>query len=232
MTDATSPSASPHASHDTMVVAALAARAPELSDPELERGRELIATCSGCADLLADLVSLQTALPTTSTPVRPRDLRLTADDAARLHRSGWRRVLGFFGSARDGVSRPLAVGLTTLGLAGLLVASLPSMFMAGGAASAPSPVDAGFGQAAAPAAESYQTDGASAAASGAPEEEVFSGGEPEQVEAERDIAGADDPAISVEGTGPPMLSVVAGLLLIAGLGLFVLRWSARRLLHG
>jgi hypothetical protein len=141
-------------------------------------------------------------------------------------------VLGFFGSARDSVSRPLAVGMTTIGLAGLLVATLPTMFAAGGAASMPAPAGQAMGEGAAPAAEPYASAAAaSAAASPAPDEEVFSGGEPRQLEAQRaDVAGADDLAVSDDTTGMSTLFVVAGALLIAGLGLFGLRWSARRLL--
>ena len=45
-------------------------------------------------------------------------------------RGGWRRFVAAFGSPRDVFSRPLAVGLTTLGLAGLLLASAPSILPA------------------------------------------------------------------------------------------------------
>jgi hypothetical protein len=46
------------------------------------------------------------------------------------------------GSSRDALSRPLAVGLTTLGLAGLLISAAPS-FMLGGASSGAAPISAG-----------------------------------------------------------------------------------------
>ena len=53
---------------------------------------------------------------------------------------------------------------------------------------------------------------------------VFSGAEPGVT----DIAG--DLAIRDDATGLSVLFVLGGVLLIAGLGLFGLRWSARRLL--
>lgn len=244
MTDAhrsTTPAA--HAAHDLSNVAALAARADDLDDATTASARRQVAECTACADVLADLLTLQTVLPTTSTPARTRDFRLTPTDAARLRRTGWRRLLGFFGSARDGFSRPLAIGFTTLGLAGLLVASVPTLYMgAGGAASAPSEVLAPVGNAlpaasAAPSAaasmEAYSSERigmeAPAGAGGAEPAEsvdggVFSGAEPGVT----DIAG--DLAIRDDATGLSVLFVLGGVLLIAGLGLFGLRWSARRLL--
>jgi hypothetical protein len=242
-----------HASHDPALVAALAARqtGADVTDAERAAARELVASCGACADLLADLVALQVALPTMSTPARPRDFSLTPDDAERLRAGGWRRVLGFFGSARDSVTRPLAVGLTTLGLAGLLVATLPSIMGSGGATAALAPVGSevqGGAAGAAPAApsaaplasaaasapnEAVSTDRSTVAEAqpGATEfeqEGAFSGAEGSA--AGRDVAG-DSALLSIQddASGLSVLFVVAGVMLIAGLGLFLLRWSARRL---
>ena len=99
MTEPHLPSASPHAAHDLTLIAALAARTPDLTDVQASAARDQLAACDTCANLLADLVALQTALPTTSTPSRPRDFALTPADAARLRRRGWRRMLGLIGSA-------------------------------------------------------------------------------------------------------------------------------------
>ena len=95
--------------------------------PSERRAEALVAGCSLCAQLHADLVALGAAARAMPTPARPRDYVLTPADAARLRPSGWRRVVAAFGTARDGFSRPLAVGLTTLGLAGLLVTTVPSI---------------------------------------------------------------------------------------------------------
>ena len=125
---------SDHASHDTILVASLA----DHSLPASERtaAEALVAACSQCADLHADLLALRAATRAMPTPARPTDYTLTPRDAVRLRSGGWRRFVAILGTSRDALSRPLAVGLTTLGLAGLLVATLPSFSM-GGATSAP-----------------------------------------------------------------------------------------------
>lgn len=120
-----------HTRHDPELIAALAAREPDLPAHDLVAVRELVETCPDCRDLLADLLALQVALPATGTPARPRDFTLTAADAQRLSGSGWRRVLGFFGSSRDAFSRPLAIGFTTFGVVALLVTALPSVPLGG-----------------------------------------------------------------------------------------------------
>jgi hypothetical protein len=123
--------ATAHARHDRDLVAALAAREPELAAPELDAARELVERCTECRDLLADLVVLQAVVPTMITPSRPRDFTLTDADARRLRPRGWRAALGFIGSARDGFSRPLAVGFTTIGMVALLVTAVPSIPLGG-----------------------------------------------------------------------------------------------------
>jgi hypothetical protein len=241
-----------HAEHDAALVAALAARAADLSDAEHATARDLVASCTGCADLLADLVTVQLAQAATSTPRRPRDFTLTAADAERLRSTGWRRALGFFGSARDGFTRPLAAGLTTLGIVGLLVATVPAIASSGGASATLStvgaPIEGGIGgaapaasaapSAAAPApsieAEAYGTNRVTAQgepdASMLEQESTFSGAGDANSDGQRDVAG-DASLLSIrdDGSGLSVLFVVAGVMLIAGLGLFLLRWTARRL---
>jgi hypothetical protein len=132
----TPPTAHAHARHDPELIAALAAREPDLPARELAAARELVGQCGDCRDLLADLLTLQVALPATDTPTRPRDFTLTPADARELRGSGWRRILGFFGSTRDAFSRPLAIGFTTIGVVALLITAVPSIPLggAGGAA--------------------------------------------------------------------------------------------------
>jgi hypothetical protein len=252
-----------HEGHDVSIVAALAARPVDLGESETTAAQAQVASCTACAEALADFVALQTALPGTATPRRPRDFQLTPADAERLHRSGWRRFLGYFGSPRDGFSRPLAIVLTTLGLAGVLLASIPSATLMGGsggaapaseaapiqqAAPAPAasepgtdrtalgaaPPDAGLpsaapsASAAAAASTSSEAGTASTEAATAPTDtHVFTGGNPDEVAP--DITGGVDTALRGDAGGFSVLFVVGGVLLIAGLALFGLRWSARRL---
>src|SRR5512141_1692571 len=109
-----------HAAHDPLLVAAFAAG--DASGAELERAAALVAGCAGCAELHRDLRAIAAALPTLPAPARPRDFRLTADQAAALRPGGWRRLLAPLAGPRFAFAGPLGAGLATLGLAGILVA--------------------------------------------------------------------------------------------------------------
>ena len=98
-----------------------------------------VTTCPECGALHRDLLTIQTALRHAWTPRRQRDLRYTADDMSRLRSALWRRLLGVIGSSRDAITRPLAVGLTSVGIAGLVLSSAAIAF--DGAASGPAPTD-------------------------------------------------------------------------------------------
>jgi len=259
-------SRSRHAAHDRILIANLIDRSVD----ELERARaeELLAACSDCEQLYDDLVALSAATRAMFLPVRPREFILTAADAERLRVRGWRRLLGAIGSSRDVFTRPLALGLTTLGLAGLMVATIPSVFM-GGAASGPelSTVGNAVGDTAAGAGEMYlQASGAppagtefgpdavaaapSAAAPPVAEalpapsgdiatnrqdepDGLFVGGESSPLVGEPNGGDASRTNLSAEGPFTRSTTiVVAGLLLVVGLLLFGLRWTARRLGDG
>lgn len=229
-----------HATHDLALVAARSTRDPDLTPAEAAAADALLTTCAECAGLHADLLALAATLPTAATPQRTRDFTLTPADAERLRPRGLRRLLGLVGSPGDTLSRPLAIGFTTLGLVGILVGTAPGVFLtsgAGGSASTPT------GAEAVPSADALTMSAApSAAASAAPEASPVDGGavfngsdstDPARVTA----APADGPSLGAppaevsvrdDGTGLSVLLVVAGSLLIVGLGLFALRWSARR----
>lgn len=131
-----------HDRHDGLFIASLLDRTSDVS--ERERANALIAACSDCADLLQDLLLLRDATRDLPIPPRPRSFTLSTDDAARQRRTGWRRLVAAFGSTRDVFSRPLAIGLTTIGLAGLLVSTASGLVPTGGATSAPT-VGGAFG---------------------------------------------------------------------------------------
>lgn len=264
-------SRSTHATHDRLLIANLVDRS--VADAERARGEEQAAACRDCAILYDDLVALSAATHALPVPLRRRDFTLTFEDAERLRVRGWRRVLAAIGSSRDAFSRPLALGLTTLGLAGLMVASIPSV-ITGGAASSPTSLEAGndlarnAAEVAAPEASLSQleaappgpTEGAPAAAAGPAEDPSLTSAAPLVPDAMPLPSGeavggvTEDPAGTLYGnTGPvageagdglgdeflksqaadtPTMNValiaVAGLLLLIGLGLFGLRWAARR----
>ena len=279
-----------HATHDPILVAALTDRSPTATDRAAAEA--LVAGCSLCAQLHADLIAIGAAARAMPTPARPRDFVLTPADAERLRPTGWRRLVAAFGTARDGFSRPLAVGLTTLGLAGLLVTTVPSILpmssatsggpsaaqdssggisslpatvagaAEGRASSAPAPLVPGASAiAAAPTGLPAGADGppAVAAASQAPGAAATqapaaaasngylgglaappqtplpqgtttdaatkaSGGVTNDVEA----VGQDNNLASRTDSGASAPLILSGVLLLAGLGLFLLRWAVRR----
>ena len=116
-----------HAGHDPMRVAEAVDRGGRLA-PVLD-------LCARCVRLYVDLMAVNAALPMSAVPLRPRSYTLTVDDARRLRPPGWRGWWSAVGSARDTVTRPLAVGLTTLGVVGLLLTAAPTLSLGSGAAS-------------------------------------------------------------------------------------------------
>ncbi|HSW42355.1 MAG TPA: hypothetical protein VLM76_07595 [Patescibacteria group bacterium] len=101
--------------------------AGDLAGAERATAESLVVSCAGCAALAGDLVAIRGALPALPVPARRRDYRLTDVDAARLRPSGVRRLLEWL-AAPGSTVRPLATGLATLGVVGLLLtAGLPGL---------------------------------------------------------------------------------------------------------
>jgi hypothetical protein len=122
-----------HAAHDQVLVAVYAAG--DASGAELARAAALVATCPECAALHRDLRSISSALATAPAPVRPRDFRITADQAAELARpAGWRRWLAPFSQGR--AAGPLAASLAALGMAGLLLGGGVNLGLSGATSTA------------------------------------------------------------------------------------------------
>jgi hypothetical protein len=126
-----------HDRHDSLLVAALAAG--DLAATDRVRAIRLIETCDDCATLHADLIAIARATASVPPPIttRPRDFRLSPEQARRLRPSGWRRVLAAFAGPRLAFTKPLGVGLATIGLAGLLLGNVSLGSLGGSAASAP-----------------------------------------------------------------------------------------------
>jgi len=238
-----------HAAHDLALIAALQDRDSTAALPpaELQMARAQLDACAECAALHHDLGQLMGDLRTSMTPSRPRDFRLTAADAKRLQPGGLRGFLRTIGSAKDGLSRPLAIGLTTLGLVGVLVGTIPGGMSLGGASFG---TDQATGQQAAPA----PSDAAPAPAAGeavpdrtntlemATEDPVdtmqadgyvFNGSEGFATDGDGQRqaaqATAEEASLRDDPSGVSAMVVIGGTMLIMGLGLFALRWSARRL---
>ena len=201
-----------HGRHDRSLVAAQADR-PADRDGGTALGRALLAACVECARLHADLVALATALPTMATPRRTRDFALSAADAERLRPRGVRRWLALVGSSRDVLSRPLAIGFTTLGLAGLLVTTAPSVLPMAGGAATPMPTD-----------PTRLEMAPAASADGGFQQGTGSGSETTG-EAPLPVAPTVAPAVADDPGRLPVV-VLSGAFLALGGGLFVVRRRA------
>ena len=126
--------------HASLIVAL---DAGDLAGAELLAAEALATSCPGCAALLPDLAAIRVAMAALPVPPRRRDYRLTTGDAARLRPSGLRRLLEWLAAPGSAV-RPLATGLATLGVVGLLLTSGLSGMLSGfgGAGAAPVPAAA------------------------------------------------------------------------------------------
>lgn len=116
-----------HVGHDPVLVAAAADRGGRLAD--------VLTACTDCVGLLRDLRALALATPGAAIPRRPRDLRLTIDDARRLRSRSWRRFVAGIAAGSAAMTRPVAMTFMTLGLVGLLLGSVPAALPLDGAAS-------------------------------------------------------------------------------------------------
>jgi hypothetical protein len=145
-----------HARHDALLVVSLAAG--DLTGAERDLAAALVAGCAGCAAIHDDVLSIARATAALPAAVRPRDFQVSPEQAARLRPAGWRGLVAAFAGSRLAFSRQLGVGLTTLGLAGLLVSALPTLPSFGSAA----------GASAAPAAQELMSSENVDTAGGAP----------------------------------------------------------------
>ena len=236
-----------HETHDRNLIAAFVVG--DLAGRDLARANALVHDCPECAGLAADLHSIADAtrrLP-TSLPA-PRDFRLSPAEAGRLGAGRWRRLLRVPVLHRWS-PRPLGAALTTLGVAGLLLAAMPFMSLgpaSGGAAPRDNAVTTNGGAkaaaSAAPAVTPAATLGPSstieAAASAVPSVPEF-GALPIGA-ASQDPCCATEAPDALAATPPPSLApgeskpgpaapggpatpllIVSAALLVAGLGLLV-----------
>jgi hypothetical protein len=239
-----------HTDHDPLLIAAFAAG--DLGPADREQAERLAFACAECALLEADLRAIATATAALPKPVRRRDFSLSAEDAARLRTHGWRGLVGALAGPRSAALKPLATGLTTLGIAGLLLAALPAIQLGGSAASPTGPAapaaaasggdlgsdTSGFG----PAATSAPSRLRGFTAESAPPRDSVpvsrpaaspfatgqEGGDEGPAELDGAQSGQPEPPAAV-GRAPSPLAVLSGAFLVLGLGLFGLRWTARRL---
>ena len=204
MTLRPSRTSSAHAQHDVELIAAIIDADPTMPSADRERAAGQLAACDDCSRLHADLLALRVVVASAPAPARNRDFTLSDADAARLRPRGWRQALAFLGSARDGFSRPLALGLTTFGLVALLVTSIPAGLLggaSGGATSADLSTVGAAIPAAAPSAAASAAPSAAASAAAAPAAAPASSGDARESAAP--IATSPDDGSLFSGAGEP-----------------------------
>ena len=220
-----------HDTHDLELVAAHAAG--DAQGPALEQASALVAGCTECAAVHHDLRAIAAAMPELPAPVRPRDFRLTPEQAASLRPSGIRGLLAAFSGPRFAFATPLGTGLAALGIVGVLVAS--GGFASGGTAGARDDGAAVTAPEVAPApsaAAMYAASAAPAAEVPAPSSEALTGvsqkSTPADPAAATGPADATDVMADASTTASSPLGVLSLVIVFIGAALVGARLVARR----
>jgi hypothetical protein len=240
-----------HASHDHMLISALAAG--DVPEDERAAAEALVATCPECGSLATDLRAISRAVASDlPRPLRRRDFRLTEADARRLRGgSGFRGVLARLASPGFALLQPLGGVAAALGIA--LVVATAGFPMAASSGAAPAALEGASRQ----GSESFGAAGGAPspaatggdAANGAPE--VTAGAEATDATTGIGATPGAQPAGGNDGTAPegadeetvglaaedvaaptPPVGLLVGLtLLVAGLAAVALRMIATRLVR-
>jgi hypothetical protein len=234
-----------HRTHDPTLIAGLAAG--DLSAEDRARAQVVLHACHECTTLHGDLLAIAAA--TRSLPKRataPRDYRISPEQASRLQRRSWLRMLLAPFAGATSAARPLATAFTSLGLVGLLVVTVLPGMLGGAASMAPERQSTGgAGAMAAPSAAPAQPiDNASATTAPGPNgpgtnTDSMASGTPDNAYGAKDNVATPGTAgdagqesgtagLRARDTTNPLL--LGSLVLLAiGLGLFALRFAGRRL---
>jgi hypothetical protein len=244
-----------HPTHDLTLIAAHAAG--DLPESDRHSAEALLAACADCTALHQDLVAIAAATQALPAPIaRTRDFQLEPAQAERLRRGSWlRRLLQPFGAAGSSV-RPIAAAFTSLGVAGLLVATVLPGLIGGAATSAPE-IDTTAGAAGAPAATSAPAAAPGATTASAPGVPLPQAGGSTQNPVEYGVDKAGQASSAIRGpvgigslasgsagsgaggvafgaqertreAGPNLIFIGSLALLAIGLALFGLRFAGRR----
>lgn len=213
---------SDHARHDRLLVSRVAADDAYAS--EAADARALVEACAQCAALAVDIRLIRSATSSSGAPARPRDFRLSVEQAENLRGSPVERLLRRLAAPGLAPLRPMAGAAMSLGLALAVV----------GAAL---PVPAALEQDGAATFQSEQMgEGRQAPAPGAEEPAEMPAAEAEGVEPEA-AGGPDDMDIEERAAdaatageqSPRELLIYAGLMLaILSLAVLLVVSIARR----
>lgn len=140
MTERTpNPPTTPHTSHDRLLV--VAGLDADVSAAERLRLERQLRDCAECRALAADLTAISASIRSDlPQPRRPRDFRLSAEQAARLRGSPLSRLLERLAAPGFGALQPLAGVAMALGLTLIVLNSVSLPF--GGSGAAPAALNA------------------------------------------------------------------------------------------
>lgn len=140
------PPGADHSNHDRLLIARYAAR--DVDAAEAGTAETMVAECTDCAVLIADLVTITRTVAAVSTPRRTRDFRISAEQAAAVRGSILERVLRRFAMPSTAVLQPLAGAAVAIGLVLVVVggtlpgtSSVPMASAPAGLAAGPSRSD-------------------------------------------------------------------------------------------
>lgn len=119
-----------HRRHDRLLVARFAVG--DAAHGQEHEARELIRRCSECAALAADISAISKSVARMPAPPRPRDFRLTTEQAAHLRGSRIDRWLRTITGSGWSTVRPVAAVALSVGLVMSVVGFLPVIGAANG----------------------------------------------------------------------------------------------------
>lgn len=120
-----------HRRHDRLLVARFVA--DDAAFGQDHEARNLVHRCRECAALAADISTISGAVARLPAPPRPRDFRLTAEQAADLRGSRVNRWLRAVTSSSWSTVRPVAAVALSIGMVMSVVGMLPILGAAGSA---------------------------------------------------------------------------------------------------
>lgn len=117
-----------HRRHDRLLVARFAVG--DAGFGQDHEARDLVRRCSECAALAADISAISGTVAKLPVAPRPRDFRLTTEQAAQLRGSGLERWLRTITGSGWATLRPVAAVALSIGLVMSLVGVLPILGVA------------------------------------------------------------------------------------------------------
>ncbi len=113
-----------HDRHDRWLIVRAATDPADLAPDEAVQARRLLHDCAECAVLAADLGVISHAIATSPTPPRPRDFRITPEQAAASRGSVLQRLGRWIAAPRQAVLRPLAGAALAAGIVLVVVSPM------------------------------------------------------------------------------------------------------------